>query len=88
MKSLNLVPGYTTIDNSEKAIAIYRRYMVARKGETKRDEASKSFFFLPPCKTWKKRNECPNSGGISIKSSDGAPYRKGCMANGQMTKGK
>ena len=50
MKSLNLVPGYTTIDNSEKAIAIYRRYMVARKGETKRDEASKSFFFCPHVK--------------------------------------
>ena len=35
---------------------------------------------------WKGRNERPNVGGVSTRSRNGAPSRKGCMANGQMTK--
>ena len=39
------------------------------------------------CNIWKKkRNERPNVGGISIKSTNGGPSRKGCVVNGQMTK--
>ena len=34
----------------------------------------------------KKRNERPNVGGVSIRSRNGAPSRKGCVVNGQMTK--
>ena len=34
----------------------------------------------------KERNERPNVGGVSIRSRNGAPSRKGCVVNGQMTK--
>ena len=34
----------------------------------------------------KKRIERPNVGGVSIRSRNGAPSRKGCVVNGQMTK--
>ena len=36
--------------------------------------------------TWEKRDERPNVRGVSIRSSDGAPSRKECVDNGQMTK--
>ena len=35
---------------------------------------------------WKKRNKRPNVGGVSIRSRNGAPSRKGCAVNGQITK--
>ena len=35
---------------------------------------------------WKNRNERPNVGGVSIRSRNGAPSRKGCVVNGQITK--
>ena len=38
------------------------------------------------CNIWKKRNERPNVGGVSIRRRNGAPFRKGCVVNGQMTK--
>ena len=34
----------------------------------------------------KKRNKRPSVGGVSIRSRNGAPSRKGCVVNGQMTK--
>ncbi|CAM9741412.1 unnamed protein product [Laminaria digitata] len=33
-----------------------------------------------------KRNERPNVGGVSLRSWSGAPSRKGCVVNGQITK--
>ena len=36
--------------------------------------------------TGKKRNELQNVGGVSIRSRNGAPSRKGCVVDGQMTK--
>ena len=38
------------------------------------------------CNIWKMRNERPNVGGVSIRSRNGAPSRKGCVVNGQMVK--
>ena len=38
------------------------------------------------CSVWKRRNERPNVGGISIRSRNGAPSPEGCVVNGQMTK--
>ena len=35
---------------------------------------------------WKKRDERPNVRGVSVRSRNGAPSRKGCMVNGQTTK--
>ena len=46
------------------------------------DRISKQFL----CNIWKKRNERPSAGGVSIRNRNGAPSRKGCVVNGQMTK--
>ena len=46
------------------------------------DRISKQFL----CGTWKKRSERPNVGGVSIRSRNDAPSRKGCVVNGQTTK--
>ena len=32
-----------------------------------------------PCSVWKKRNERLGVGGVSIRSRNGAPCRKGCV---------
>ena len=57
--------------------------MVAVDGGTGRGfRISKRFL----CNIWKKRSECPNVGGFSTRSRNGAPSRKGCVVNGQMTK--
>ena len=36
------------------------------------------------CNIWNQRNERPIVGGVSIRSWNGAPSRKGCVVNGQM----
>ena len=46
------------------------------------DRISKPFL----CNIWKNRNERPNVGGVSIRRKNGAPPRKRCVVNGQMTK--
>ena len=46
------------------------------------DRISKQFL----CSIWKKRNERPNVGVVSIRSRNGAPSRKGCVVDGQITK--
>ena len=38
------------------------------------------------CDIWKKRTERPNIGGVSTRSRNGAPSRKGCVVSGQTTK--
>ena len=38
------------------------------------------------CSIWKRRDEHLNVGHISIRSRNGAPSRKGCVVNGQLTK--
>ena len=43
-------------------------------------------FFYKDILTWKKSNSCPNVGGVSVRSGNGAPSRKGCMVNGQTTR--
>ena len=55
--------------------------MVATDGETGRDKISKKFL----CNVWKKRNEHPGVGGVSIRIRNGSPSRKGCVVVGQMT---
>ena len=56
--------------------------MVGVDGEKDRDRISKQFLRS----IWKKRNERPNVGGVPIRSRNGAPSRKGCVVNGQMSK--
>ena len=70
---------FGTLDSSEKTIAI-----LADKWwpQTAKQGISKKF----PCAIWKKRNERPNVGGVSVRSRNGAPSRKRRVVNGQITK--
>ena len=56
--------------------------MVAADGEQDGDRITKQFL----CSIWKKHNARSNVGGVSIRSWNGAPCRKGCLVNGQITK--
>ena len=58
--------------------------MVATKGETETGKGKQNY--LCNVLVWKKRNQRPNIGGVFIRSRNGAPSRKGCAVNGQMTK--
>ena len=73
---------FGTLENSEKSIAILGDRWWLETAEQDGDSIGKQF----PCNTWKKRNERPNVGGVSIRSKNGAPSRKGRVVNGQMTK--
>ena len=68
------------LESSEKTIAILgdRWPQTAKQGG---DRISKQFYVI-----WIKRNESPNVRGVSVRSRGGAPSRKGCVVNGQMTK--
>ena len=69
------------LGSSEKTIAILggRWWPQTRK----QDGGTISKQFL--CDIWKKRHERSNVGGVSIRSRNGAPSRKECVVNGQMT---
>ncbi|CAM9992457.1 unnamed protein product [Laminaria digitata] len=73
---------FDTVDRSEKTIAILgdRRWPQTAKSEGD----TISIIFL--CNMREKRNERASVGGVSIRSRNGAPSRKGCVVNGQMTK--
>ena len=69
------------LESSEKTIAI----LGDRWPQTAKQEGDRiSSPFL--CGIWKKRIEHPIVGGVSIRSRNGAPSRKGRVVNGQMTK--
>ena len=72
------------IESSEETIAILGDRWWPQTAKQDGDRISKQFV----CNIWKKRNECPNVGGVSIRnrSRNGAPSRKGWVVNGQMTK--
>ena len=54
-----------------------------QKAKQQGDKISKTYI----CNIWgNKLNERPHVGGVSIRSGNGAPSRKGCVVNGQMTK--
>ena len=74
--------GFGTIESSEKTIAILGDKWWPQTAKQDGDRISKQFV----CHIWKKRNERPNVGGVFIRSKNGAPSRKGCVVNGQMTK--
>ena len=69
-------------ESSEKTISILGDKWWPQKAKQDGDSISKQFL----CNLWKKRNERRNVGGVSIRSRNGAPSRKGCVVNGQMTK--
>ena len=69
-------------ETSEKTIAILGDGWWPQTAKQDGDSVRKQFL----CIIWKKRNERPNVGGVSIRSRNGAPSRKACVVNGQMTK--
>ena len=73
---------FGTLDSSEKTIAILGDRWWPQTAKQVGDKISKKFL----CNIWTKRNEHPNVGGVSLRSRNGAPSRKGCVVNGQMTK--
>ena len=70
------------LESGEKTIAILGDRWWPQTAKQEGDRISKHFLR----NIWKKRNERPNVGGVSIRSRNGAPSRKGCVVNGQMTK--
>ncbi|CAB1099916.1 unnamed protein product [Ectocarpus sp. CCAP 1310/34] len=69
------------LDNSEKTIAVIGDRWWAQEAVEDGDKTCKKFL----CSLWQKRKELPNVGGVSIRGGNGAPSRKGRVANGQMT---
>ena len=76
------VEEFGRLDSSEKTIAILGDRWWPQTAKQDGDRISKQFL----CSIWKKRNERPNVGGVSARSRNGAPSRKGRVVNGQMTK--
>ena len=70
------------LESSERTIAILGDKWWPQTAKHDGDRIRKQLL----CSIWKKRNERPNVGGVSIWSRNGAPSRKGCMVNGHMTK--
>ena len=68
--------------SSEKTIAILGDIGWPKTAKQDGDRISKQYL----CSIWNKRNGRLNVGGVSIGSRNGAPSRKGCVVNGQMTK--
>ena len=73
---------FDKLESSEKTIAILGDRWWPQTAEQEGDKINKHFYV----NIWEKRNECTNVGGVSIRSSNGAPSRKGCVFNGQMPK--
>ena len=69
------------LESGEKTIAVLGGRWWPQTAKQEGDRISKQFL----CSMWKKQNERPNVGGVSIRSRNGAPSRKGCVVNGQMT---
>ena len=68
-------------DGSEKTITILGDRCWPQTAKQEGNKISKKFL----CNVWKKGNERPNVGGVSIRCTNGAPSRKGRVVNGQMT---
>ena len=63
------------LESSEKTIDILGDRWWPQTAKQDGDRISKQFL----CNIWKKRNERPNDGGVSIRSRNGAPCREGCV---------
>ena len=71
---------FDRLESSEKMIAILGDRWWPQTAKQDGDRISKQFL----CNIWKKRNERPNV-GVSFRSRNGAPSRKGFVVNGHMT---
>ena len=70
------------IGSSEKTIAILGDRWWPQPVNQEGNKNSRNFLF----NIWKQRNERPTVGGVSIRSRNGAPSRKGCVVTGQKAK--
>ena len=70
------------LESSEKTTAILGGRWWPQTAKRDGDRISKQFLRS----IWKKLDERRNVGSVSIRSRNGAPSRKGCVVNGQMTK--
>ena len=70
------------LESSAKTIAIRGDRWWPQTAKQEGDRMSKQFL----CSIWAKRNERSDVGSVSIRIKNGAPSRKGCVVNGQITK--
>ena len=86
MKKLDVcdMEEFGRLESSEKTIAILGDRWWPQSAKQDGDKIGKQFL----CSIWKKRNERSNVGGVTIRSRNGAPSRKGCVVNGQITKAR
>ena len=75
---------FGTLGSSEETIVILGVRWWPQTAKQQGDKKSKKFL----CNTWEKRNERPDVGGVSMRTRNGAPSRKGCVVNGRMTKAR
>ena len=73
---------FVKLDSSEETIAILGDKWWTQAAKQEGDLIRKKNL----CYIWKQRNGHPHVGGVFIRSRNGAPSRKGCVANYQMTK--
>ena len=74
---------FDTLDSSEKTIVILGDGGHRRRNRKGMRLAKKIYLV---CDIWKRRHERQNVGGVSNRSRNGAPSRKGFVVSGQMTK--
>ena len=73
---------FDALDSSEKTIATLGDGWWPQAAKQEGDKIVKKLM----CSIWKQRNERSNVGGVSIRSRNGAPSRKGWVVNGHLTK--
>ena len=75
---------FGTLDSREKTIAILGNRWWPLAARQEGEKASRTFLR----NVEKKRIERPNAAGVSARSRNCAPFRKGCVINDHMTSGK
>ena len=73
------IEEFGRLESSEKTIAFQGDKWWPQTAKENEDRISKQLL----CNIWKRRNEHRNVGGVSIRSRNGVPSRKGCVVNGQ-----
>ena len=76
------IKSFDALDNRKKTIAILGDRCWPQTAKQDGDNICKRFL----CNICKKRNERLNVEGVSFRSRNGAPSRKGRMVNGHTTK--
>ena len=75
---------FGALESSEKEVVILGDRWLRGTAKQERGGISRQFLHI----AWKKRNERPNVEGVSTRSRNSAPPRKGCVVNAQTTKAR